>query len=243
MATFNRADLKTETGSLIPDNTNEEITPAKDREDRGNHADSLVSRLDDPYFKFLGTTGGTSTALTLTNATDYPQSYDPAMPIIFRIHTASGASPTLNINSIGAVNIYDDLENQITAAGDLVQDRYYAAIYSEDADGAGTEGFVIILRFGSDVVETGQRTNTTPFTVTSPGTYIYDGSGAGSWTLPAGSAGLQWSKFYFAAVGTGDLTIDGNGSDPIQGTDPFVVYAGTGLKTAVWDGETWIFSN
>lgn len=243
MANFNRADLKTETGSLIPDNTNDAITPALDREDRENHADSLVSRLDDPYFKFLGTTGGTSTALTLTSATDYPQSYDPEMPIIFRMGTTSGASPTLNINAIGAVNIYDDLENQITEAGDLVEGRYYAAVFSEDADGAGTDGFVIILRFGSSVVETGVRNAITPYTVGGPGTYIYDGSAAASWTLPAGSAGLQWSKFYFAAVGSGNITIDGNGSDSIQGTDPFVVYAGTGVKTAVWDGETWIFSN
>lgn len=245
MSNFGRTTLQAgfDAPGAIETNANELVSAVDVVTQLDNISDSSVSRLDDPYFTNLGSTGGTSTALTLTNADDYPQSYNTTMPFIFTMHVTSGASPTMNINGIGAVNIYDDLQNQITVAGDLVAGRRYAAQYDADADGSGTSGIVIILRFGSNAVETGQRTDTTPLTITSPGTYIYDGAGAATWTLPAGSATIQWSKFYFAAVGMGDLTIDADGSETIQGTDPFVVYAGTGLKTAVWDGETWIFSN
>lgn len=244
MANYNRSDLKVQTGNLIPDNTNESITPALDRDDRGNHADSLVSRLDDPYFKILGQTGGISTALTLTASNDYPSAaYDANMGFIFQMSVDSGASPTLNINSIGALNIYDDLQNQITSAGDLVSGRYYAAIFSSDADGAGTDGIVIILRFGSTEVSTGVRTNSTSYTIGSPGTYIFDGSSAASWTLPATSSSIQWSKFYVGNVGTANISLNGDSTDPIAGTDPFIIYPNTGLKTLVWDGEIWHISN
>jgi len=244
MANFDRANLKIQTGNNIPDNTNESITPAIDRGDRENYADSLVSRIDDPYFKILGTTGDTATALSLTSANDYPGgAYSANIGFIFKMHTDSGASPTMDINGIGALNIYDDLQNQITDAGDLVSGRYYAAIYSADADGAATAGIVIILRFGSQEVSTGARTASTSYTITSPGTYVFDGTSAASWTLPAGSTSIQWSKFYIANVGTANISLDGDGTDPIAGTDPFIIYPGTGLKTIVWDGETWIISN
>jgi hypothetical protein len=243
MANFNRSNLKTQTGNLIPDNTSESITPALDREDRGNHADSLVSRLDDPYFKILGTTGGTSTVLTLSSANDYPGAYDANIGFIFKMNTNSGASPTLNINGIGALPIYTDLQTQITDADDLVSGRYYAAIYSAAADGGSTAGIVIILRFGSSEVSTGARTDSASYTLADPGTYIFDGSSAASWTLPAGSDDIKWSKYFIANVGTADITLDGNGSDPIANSDTYTIYSGTGLKTLVWDGETWHVSN
>jgi hypothetical protein len=244
MANFNRSDLKTQTGNLIPDNTNESITPALDRQDRENHADSLVSRLDDPYFKILGTTGGSSTVLTLSSLKDYPSdAYNANIGFIFKMNTNSGASPTISINGLTALPIYTDLQSQITDADDLVDGRYYAAIYSASADGGSTAGIVIILRFGSTEVATGVRTNSVSYTIGDPGTYVFDGTSAASWTLPATSSSIQWSKFYIANVGTADITLDGNGTDPIANSDTFTIYSGTGLKTLVWDGETWHVSN
>jgi hypothetical protein len=246
MANYNRSDLKVQTGNNIPDNTSEAITPAIDRGDRENYADSLVSRLDDSYSKYLGTTGGTGAALTLTSLKDYPTAnYDANMVVIFKMDRDNSASPTININSniAGALNIYDDLTNQITDAGNLVSGRYYAGVYSANADGASGAGFVIILRFGSSVVETGVRTALTTYTIGAPGTYVFDGTSAAAWTLPAGSASLQWSKFYLSNLGTANISLGGAGADPIAGTDPFIIYPGTGLKTVVWDGETWIISN
>ena len=52
-----------------------------------------------------GTTGGTSTAYTASLPTA-PASYDTGLTITVKFHTASGASPTINLNSLGAKAIY-----------------------------------------------------------------------------------------------------------------------------------------
>jgi hypothetical protein len=242
MANFNRSNLKIQTGNNIPNNTSEAITPAIDRGDRDNYADSLVSRLDDPYSKYLGTTGGISTALTLTSSLDYSSTaYDGNMVVFFQMNVASGASPTVNINAIGALPIYDDQQNQITDAGNLISGRYYAGVFNTSADGAGTDGFVIILRFGStpaNVVVT--RDNTATPAIGSAGKYVLYGTTAAASDLPAGSTDLVGKDYGFYNTSTATWTISGDGTDTIANSDPFVIYPGASYG-AFWDGTTWIF--
>lgn len=213
----------------IDDNTTKNISPADVRGEFTDLSDSSVSRLDDPYFKFLGTSGGTSVNITLTNVSDYPSDvYSTGMPFVFKITTTSGASPTLNINGLGAKNIYDDRQNQITSAGNLVANRYYAFSYDANAGGTGVDGFVIILRFDDG---TGQITRAnTDITISQAGIYLFYGSVARTFTIDDSINGI----IEIRTIATADLALSGSINSNHLGT----IYQGTAATRFLWDSVT-----
>jgi hypothetical protein len=235
MANFNRADVKTNNALLIDDNTSENITPADVRDALDNNSDSNVNRLTDPYLKFLGTTAGTNTAYTLTNAEDYPgDAYNTNMYFILEFDQTNGANPTLNINALGAKDIYISLTSQVTDASTLQTNSRYLAVYNSSID-----GILLVLLLvasttsSSDVTRTGAGS----LTISSVGKYVATGS-ISTWTLPAGSSAIIGSEYVLINNGSGNVTVDGNGSDAISQSDPFIMYPGT-RYTAIWDGVEW----
>lgn len=72
-------------------------------------------------------TTGTSTnyAVTISPA---PGGYYTCMTIIAKAHTTSGASPTLNVNGLGAVPLKNKLGNSL-ASGDLVAGQVFIAVH------------------------------------------------------------------------------------------------------------------
>jgi hypothetical protein len=241
---FGRTNLKDgfDAPGAIETNANEEVSAADVVIQLDNIADSTVNRLDDPYGKFGGTTGGSSTAYTLTINDDYSgTAYNSGQFILMKVHVDSGTNPTLNINSIGALPIYDDQQNRISSARQLKANEYYLCIFDTDADGSGTDGIVIITGLGgADTPITGVSiVSASSVTIAGEGTYVFDGDSTSTWTLPAGSSSTENRKYYFANKGTANVSIEGAGSDTIDGSDPFIMYPGT-RYVAIWDSETWL---
>lgn len=235
MANFNRADVKTNNALLINDNTSEDITPQDVRDALDNNSDSNVNRLTDPYLKFLGTTGGTSTAYTLTSATDYPaDAYNTSIYFILEFDQANGASPTININSLGAKDIYLSLTAQVTTAGDLTANSRYLAVYNSSIDAVLLVLLLVATTTSSSEVT---RSAAATLTISSVGKYVFTGSSS-TWTLPAGADSIKGSEYVLINNGSGNVTVDGNGSDAISQTDPFIIYPGA-RYTAIWDGVEW----
>jgi hypothetical protein len=145
MANFNRTDLKANNALLINDNSSEDITPEDVRDALNNNSDSNVNRLTDPYFKYIGTTAGTSTAYTLTNSTDYPgDAYNNTIYFALEFNANNGVNPTLNINSLGAKDIYLNTTTQVTAADTLEAGSRYIAVYNSSLD-----AILLVLVFNS----------------------------------------------------------------------------------------------
>ena len=77
------------------------------------------------------TTAGSSTAYTLApNRTI--AAYAAGLEFVFKAHTNSGSNPTLNISSLGAIDMYEQNGSQVDSS-DLTSGRVYRAIY--DATG------------------------------------------------------------------------------------------------------------
>lgn len=90
------------------------------------------------------TTGGSSTVYTVTNAS--PQlSYSDGYGVTIKAHATNGATPTANIDTLGAKSIkkYSGGSVVAIAAGDMVINQFYVLHYSSDADA--------LILFGADV--------------------------------------------------------------------------------------------
>lgn len=74
-----------------------------------------VSQVQDGTFQWGGTTGGTSTAYT-ASLYAAPAAYAAGQMFAVILHTACGATPTINFNSLGAKTIVDQDNNSIRAS-------------------------------------------------------------------------------------------------------------------------------
>lgn len=83
--------------------------------------------LDRGLAKISGTTAGTSTAYTLTLAPALT-SYVTNQPILINVNVASGASPTINVNSLGTKALVR-MDGTAIQANDLVTNVRYFFIY------------------------------------------------------------------------------------------------------------------
>lgn len=77
------------------------------------------------------TSGGTSTAYTLT-FNHAPSGYSQGFFICWEANVTCGASPTMNVNSLGAVNLVDSSGTNLVA-GDIEAGGYYSATYDNTA--------------------------------------------------------------------------------------------------------------
>lgn len=119
---------------------------------------------------------GTSTAITLTYTTA-PAAYVAGLKFQFKVGTTNGATPTLNVNALGAKNIYKIVAGTATqiASGDWTANQIVEVTYDTTLNGAAG-GFIWSAANPGDtgLLATQAQVNTGTSTVTtvSPGTLI-----------------------------------------------------------------------
>lgn len=102
--------------------------------------------------------------------------------------------------------------------------------------------FAIIdsANFLLDTADSGERVNGTTITITKENTVWY-GTTAGTATLPTGAGSILFKRYLIANDGTKNLTVQGDGTDPISNADPFIIYPGM-RHHCIWDGTNWVFT-
>lgn len=156
--------------------------------------------------------GGTSTAITVTYDTA-PASLYTGLEVGFKVTTTCGASPTLNVNSLGAKNIqkvqaggYTDLE-----ANDLLATQHAKCKY----DGTLDKWVLLTLpASGNTEVATKaqQEAGTSTSAAVTPGRQHFHPSAAKSWINFANSgtptSTLDYGISSITDTATGDMTLN-----------------------------------
>lgn len=104
---------------------------------------------------YFGLTGGTSTAFTLSPSPSI-SAYTTGSPFIFQPHTDSGASPTVNISSVGDKDLKKfngDGTKTAIEAGDLQDDQFYLAVYDGTDVVVGNPEKIVDLAFGTATID------------------------------------------------------------------------------------------
>lgn len=86
--------------------------------------------------------------------------------------------------------------------------------------------------------QTDQTESGTSFNISS-NNLIFTGSSVATATLPAGTDLIKFVAYWIANEGTARMDLNGDGTDPISGIDPFQVFPGQRV-IAKWTGTTWI---
>jgi hypothetical protein len=196
---------------------------------------SPVQRLD--RVATLATTAGTVPAYTLT-PTQPLAAYATNAPLLVKFHasTAVGATPTLNVSGLGAVNLV-----QVNSAGTQVPAQIVAGLIAEVVyDGTS---LVVLSGYAS-----GRYLRTTVFTAGGTWTKGADvgtivvravGGGGGVNNVSTGCGGggsggfsqktiVGPSSSYTIAVGAGGTNAGGNGGDTTLGSTVVVAHGGAG---------------
>jgi len=170
-----------------------------------------------------GTAGGTADALTLT-LTPAIASYTTGQVFQF-VASATNATttPTININSAGVKTIKRQsgaaMQSGDIASGALVQIAYNGTDFLLTSITAAQAVNIGIIPYVA-------RTSNTLLTASDRGYLIDVTSGTFTQTFAACTAlGSGWS-IYLRNSGTGDITLDPNGAETIDGLATFIVYPG-----------------
>lgn len=186
----------------------------------------FTSRLDDNY-NALGaltvipcTATGTNT-IALTPAANTPtiSAYSNLAPVFLFLAAASNSgATTVNVNGIGAKNLYKNNGATAVGSGDIVIGGLYLVSYNSALNGA-VGGFVV----DNPATTAAQNTTTTrlitggPLTYTSPAGVVRHrvrmvggGGGGGAQATNAGSNGTS-SSFQVNGTGTAWTAVFGNG--------------------------------
>lgn len=178
----------------------------------------FTSRLDDNY-NALGaltvipcTATGTNT-IALTPAANTPtiSAYSNLAPVfVFLAAATNSGATTVNVNGIGAKNLYKNNGATAVGSGDIVIGGLYLVSYNSALNGA-VGGFVI----DNPATTAAQNTTTTrlitggPLTYTSPAgvirhrvTLVGPGGGGGAQVTNAGSNGSAATSFQVNGAGT-----------------------------------------
>lgn len=190
-------------------------------------------------------TAGTGTAYTLTSGESLTDAnvYD-GVTVVVRPHAASGATPTLAVDTMTARPIRRQDGLQI-GTNELVADSTYTMTYRASdtswyIQGAalpsisGVGGQFLRVNVAATAFEFATvggitrvvRTSNTALTASNSGNLIDITSGTFTQTFNACSAlGSGW-LCYIRNSGTGDVTLDPNASELIDGLSSFVMYPG-----------------
>jgi hypothetical protein len=175
-----------------------------------------------------GTTAGTSTIYTLT-LSPVLLAYSNGLKITVKMSVASGANPTLNVNSLGARKWYK--RNGLTAAtqiaaGELLANQTYELTYNSSLD-SGTGGFETDIGGGGSAI---------------PGSnhQIITSDGAGGATASASTLdGYLTGALVLKGTNGADLLLDYDGT----GIYPAAIMTHSGLCASgamFCMGQSWI---
>lgn len=132
----------------------------------------------------LNSVGGTSTAYTATSSPDSLTSYTAGQTVWFVPNQTSGAAPTLNINSLGAVAIRDR-DDIALPTGMLISGRRYLLYY----DGTRFRVVNATLQPEGAITLASVGGTSTAFTATSPSPLTALTSGMSFWFTPNANSG------------------------------------------------------
>lgn len=192
------------------------------------------------------TTAGTSTAYTatsiqtLTNATVYD-----GATVLIRPHTASGATPTIAVDTMTARAIRRQDGGQI-GVNELVANGTYALTFRASDTSWYVQGAALpaiagnallslrvnaaasALEFASisSAITRVARTSNTALTVSEAGNLIDITSGTFTQTFVACATLASGWFCYIRNSGTGDITLDPDASETIDGLTSFIMYPG-----------------
>ena len=153
MAKTSISNLDSQSSTLFADNTANGIEEGNLRTHHGDIHDSFVHLDESKYQRQAGDAGGSANAITVS--IDYPAAYTANIPIRFKATATNTGAFTFKVNSLAALNVYDTTQAQITTAGAITSGLIYEVEWSTDADGGGTDGF-ILTRAGGSTASTGQ---------------------------------------------------------------------------------------
>lgn len=200
---------------------------------------AAAGQVQDSSFLWGGTTGGTSTAYTIS-VSPAISAYVAGQRFAFKLHTTCGATPTLNINGVGAVALKSGTTPTALGAGALLSGQIAEVLYdgtqfvslhgtlaeqasnAVDIDGGTVSGIVI----DGNISYSGSRSILASATGggvaigggTSIGTSaasveLYEntsGFNAGGFTLKTGNvAGANGDITNQSATGTIDINLNG----------------------------------
>ena len=150
------------------------------------------------------TTGGTSTAYTLTSNQVFASLAGMGgHTLTFRAHTASGESATLNVDSLGAKSLVAETGTALPAAA-FVENAIYSATYDNANSKWTVHGYPTAI-----ATQENQETGTSLTAVVTSGRQHYHDSAAKAW-VNAGFNGTTNDGFGVSSVtdvGLGDITI------------------------------------
>lgn len=181
---------------------------------------AAIKRKDDDENGAL-VTGGSATAYTVATPNRTIAAYENGLRLRVRLHTATGAAPTLNVNSLGAVRLAWPhnpagggalTPNQVPGGGLL------EVVYRSSHGAAATPAWVVLTP--RDHYDARRRIGPAFAGVVDMHTTGYVSSAGVALTLPASSAYQAGDEVILVAgAGTDSFTIAPAGADIIEWSD------------------------
>lgn len=103
-------------------------SPTYGQDDIADLIDGLIPNIQNQSYSYIGTTTG-SASVHAGSASQAPSAYANGQLFMFRAGYTNTSTATLNVNSLGAVNIYDGNTRAALVGGEIVANGIYTVVY------------------------------------------------------------------------------------------------------------------